>query len=80
MNYDTFRALWHEALSASGLLPFSPRPAESIDVHGMNRTYRIYVSTPDRRHTRPFHVTATLGWRWEALHSARTATTPRWSC
>jgi hypothetical protein len=75
MDYDTFRALWHAALSASGLLPFPPRPSEAIDLQGMNRTYRIYVSMPDARRARPFHVTATLSWRWDALHAARSATT-----
>lgn len=75
MDYNGFRTLWHETLSAASLSPFTPRPSETIDVRGMNRTYRIHVSLPDARRARPFHVTATLSWRWEALHSARTATT-----
>jgi hypothetical protein len=75
MDYDTFRALWHETLSAAGLSPFIPWPTETIDVRGMNRTYRIYVSPPGMRSTRPFTVTATLSWRWDALHAARSATT-----
>jgi hypothetical protein len=75
MNYHGFRALWHDTLGTAGLLPFPPRPSETIDPQGMNRTYRIYVSIPDARRARPFHVTATLSWRWDALHAARSATT-----
>jgi hypothetical protein len=32
MNYDQFRALWHEALAEAGLLSFPPRPVETIDL------------------------------------------------
>ena len=32
MDYDQFRAAWHEALDAAGLLPFSPFPSETVEL------------------------------------------------
>ena len=75
MNYNDFSAIWHEALSAAGLLPFPPRPTETIDVRGMSRKYSMIVLAHELRRARPFHVAAQLSWRWDALQSARTATT-----
>jgi hypothetical protein len=44
VNYDQFRALWHEILDEAGLLKLSsrPRPAETIDLGDMARIYRIF--------------------------------------
>jgi hypothetical protein len=74
MNYDQFRAFWHEALDEAKLLSFPPRPAETIDLGDMARTYRIFVERYRLQRAGPFHVTAELSWRWDALQTARTAT------
>jgi hypothetical protein len=44
MNYDQFRAAWHEALDAAGLLPFPPFPSETVELRWMSRGYNINVS------------------------------------
>ena len=74
MNYDDFRTIWDETLSAARLLPFTAWPSETIEVHTMSRTYSILISWRDVGRTRPFYVTTTLSWEWDALQSARTAT------
>jgi hypothetical protein len=76
MNYDQFCALWHKILDEAGLLELSsrPRPSETIDLGDMARTYRIFVELYRAQRTGPFHVTAELSWRWDALQTARTAT------
>jgi len=55
------------------LLSFPPRPAETIDLGDMTRAYRIFVERYQQRRAGPFHVTAELSWRWDALQTARTA-------
>jgi hypothetical protein len=75
MNYDDFRTIWHEALSAARLLPFPTWPTETIDLRHMTRAYSIIISRGSREHTRPFYVTTGLSWVWDALQSARMATT-----
>jgi len=74
MNYDQFRALWYEILDEAGLLSFPPRPSETIDLGDMARMYRIFVELHRLQRAGPFHVTAELSWRWDALQTARTAT------
>lgn len=32
MNYDQFRALWHEVLAEAGLPTFPPRSTETVDL------------------------------------------------
>jgi hypothetical protein len=75
MNYEAFRTLWHEALARAGLMTATIWPSETIDVRGMNRTYRISTSLERADTSDPFYVTVALSWRWDALLSARTATT-----
>ncbi len=75
MNYEQFRAIWHQALDEAGLLSFPPRPSESVDLGRMSRTYRISVTPGREQRAKPFHVAAELSWRWDALQSARTETT-----
>ena len=75
MNYEDFRTLWHEAL-AKARLPSTPFwPTETIDLRQMDRAYQVYMPVHHRNQARPFHVTIELNWRWDALQSARTATT-----
>ncbi len=75
MNYDMFRTLWHEALENARLVNRFSRPIETVELDGMSRTYKIIVGLSDAQETRPFYVTATLRWRWDAALSARSATT-----
>ena len=80
MNYDHFRAVWHETLRAAGLLPSTTRPVETVDLGRMSRTYSVGVELEHAQRFRPFYVTAGLSWRWDALQSARTATTEWEDC
>ncbi len=75
MNYDQFCALWHEILNEAGLLELSsgPRPSETIDLGDMACMYRIFVERYQLQRAGPFHITAELSWRWDALQTARTA-------
>lgn len=75
MNYDQFRTLLHEALGGAGLMPFSIRPTETIDLGCMSRRYSVIVYLSERRQTEPFAVTATVEWEWDAALAARSATT-----
>jgi hypothetical protein len=75
MDYDTFRTLWQEALARAELMAAPFWPTETIDVRRMDRTYRVSLSLHQVEQARPFYVTAGLSWRWDALLSARAATT-----
>jgi hypothetical protein len=75
MNYDQFRTAWHEALDAARLLPFPPRPPETVDLHRTSRTYSIRVSLGGVQRAGPFHINAGLSWEWDAALAARSATT-----
>lgn len=75
MDYDTFRTLWHEALAQAELMAAPFWPTETIDVRRMDRVYRAYAPLQHGDQPKPFYVAAELSWRWEALLSARTATT-----
>lgn len=74
MDYTTFRTLWNEALTAAGLQLSPVRSKETIDLQTMARAYELYLSFGQDR-AKPFYITARLSWQWDALHSARTATT-----
>ncbi|MCP4538960.1 MAG: hypothetical protein GY832_17635 [Chloroflexi bacterium] len=75
MNYDQFRAIWHETLKDAGLLPFPPFPSETVELRWMSREYGISVSLRRIPRAGPFHVTARLSWKWNAAQAARTTTT-----
>ncbi len=75
MNYDMFRTLWHEALETARLTDLSFDPIEVVELDGMSRTHEIIVGLSGAQETSPFYVTATLHWRWDAVLSARSATT-----
>ena len=46
---------------------------EKLDVRSLDRSYEIYVEPVGGQDAEPFTVTAKLGWKWSALHTARTA-------
>jgi hypothetical protein len=67
---------WHEALQAASLLTTFPLwPTETIDLPTMDRTYRVMLPWHRQTEAKRFSVTATLSWNWDALLSARFATT-----
>jgi len=76
MDYYSFRDLWHRVLQEAHFPITHPlHPEEWIDANSMDRTYRVYLYWPDISKSKPFTVTAEIGWRWDALLSARFATT-----
>lgn len=75
MNYDQFRAIWHEALGEAGLMPFSLFLSETVDIRGMSRAYRVLTSLRSVQRAGPFHIVAELSWKWDACLSARAETT-----
>lgn len=74
MRYDQFRAAWDRALAASRLTPML-EPVERIEVHDLDRSYKVRVGPFAPLDARPFHVTALLSWQWDVLKSARTVMT-----
>lgn len=76
MNYDEFRKAWGRALRESGLPLLSAREGDAtLDLRSMDRTFTTYVEPLGGQEAEPFHVAATLSWRWDSLLTARTATT-----
>lgn len=73
MNYETFRDLWLQHLRASSL-PVLDTPRETLDLSSMSRRHEVVVEPLVRGDAEPFHIAATLGWEWNALHTARTYT------
>ncbi len=75
MNYEAFRACWDYALHESRLPRLGVATTESLNTRTLERECKVYVEPlGSRQDATPFHVTATLWWRWDALHTARTNT------
>lgn len=74
MDYETFRTAFASALRDSGLPTLGVGPTESLDLQTMDRTYQIAVEPIGGQDAEPLFVTATLSWRWSALHTARART------
>jgi hypothetical protein len=76
LNYDDFRQVWDEALRAAGLKANALFPQEMVDLRVIDRSYRIFIpyQFPDDKHPL-FYISVELSWRWDALLSARFATT-----
>jgi len=77
VRYEEFKAAWDEALRESHLPQIGGVGGgeESLDLHSMDRRYKVYVEPIGGQHVEPFHVTATLSWRWSCELTARSATT-----
>jgi hypothetical protein len=74
VNYDEFKHAWITALRGSGLLVFGVDPVqESLELHSLDRRVVSVVEVHPQRE--PFTITAQLSCRWDALNTARTATT-----
>ena len=74
MRYDDFKAAWTRALRDSGL-PTIGWPTETMDLASMDRRYSVSLLPHGGQESEPFHVTAALKFTWNALQTARTATT-----
>jgi hypothetical protein len=74
MDYDTFKSFWNSAFAEAGLPSAMGHPDETVDLSSMDRRYTAYVRDFDDS-SEPFHISCKLSWRWDALQSARTATT-----
>jgi len=73
VNYDEFKQAWVWAVRESGLPIIGLDPIdETLDLRSTERTCKSFVESPRRQHPEPFHVTAALEFRWDALHAART--------
>lgn len=76
MTYAEFKQAWTWALRDSALPIFGVDPIqESVDLRTMDRTCESFVEPFGGQDTEPFHVTASLSWRWGSIQTARTATT-----
>ena len=76
MDYQQFSDLWLEALRQARFPSLHLlHPSETIDIDSMDRSYRAYLWWPETSATKLFGVTAEISWVWDALLSARFATT-----
>jgi hypothetical protein len=74
MNYEQFKDLWMWALRESGLPLFLGEPLEeSLDLRSTDRHCKSFVHLPSDP-AATFDVSAELGFRWDALQTARTNT------
>ncbi len=75
VDYNEFKRAFLEAVRDSGLPTIgSPPNEETLDLRSMDRTVAVYLEPLDRDIGRPFHVSASASFRWDALQAARTAT------
>jgi len=76
MNYDTFLQTWNRALASARLNHPGMFPDQTLDLQSMDRSYRAFIPFGLSSHKySPFTVTVEVSWRWDALLSARFATT-----
>ncbi len=74
MTYEEFKAAFLEALRESRL-PVIGFARETLDLGALSRTFWVGVEPIGRLDAPPFHTSASIEWRWDALDTARTATT-----
>lgn len=71
MRYDEFRDRWLAALRRARLLSHHDRPEETIDLTTTARRWRVHLLP---RPAEPFHVGATISFRWDPFDAARSYT------
>ncbi len=71
MDYETFRAIWTEALQQSRLPTIGSHATDMLDTRTLDRSHKVYVEPVGGQDAPPFHVTSTLSWRWTALNTSR---------
>ena len=72
VNYDEFKSVFMSALRESGLPMIGLTPEEVLGLRAADRTFTLGVEPIDRDIGAPFHVGATLAFRWDAIQTART--------
>jgi len=76
MTYDEFKTTWIWALRQSTLPMIGVDPVEeTLGLRSMDRIVKSFVEPFGGQHAEPFHISAALEYRWDALQTARTATT-----
>ena len=76
MDYADFRRNWDESLKRSGLVREKIFAEERLGLTSMDRLYQVVIPyRVGNNSPRLFYITAELNWRWDALLSARFATT-----
>lgn len=75
MTYEEFRAAFMAALRRSKLEMIGLWPDEEINLRTTDRRFEVHVEPLGGSDAEPFHVSATVSWRWDALLTARAATT-----
>jgi hypothetical protein len=75
MTYEEFRAAFLAALDECQLGMIGLWPAEEINLRTTDRTFEVHVEPLGGSDAEPFFVAATISWRWDALLTARAATT-----
>jgi hypothetical protein len=75
MTYEEFKKAWIWALRESTLPIIGVDLIdETLDLRSTDRICKSAVGPSGGQHAEPFHVTAALEFRWDALHVARTVT------
>ncbi len=74
MRYEEFRHAFAEALRESKLRMMGLSGEETMNLRSLDRTYEVHVEPLGGSDAEPFHVAATISFRWDALSTARTAT------
>lgn len=72
VNYDEFKSVFMSALRESGLPMIGLTPEEVLGLRSADRTFTLGVEPIDREIGRPFHIAATISFRWDAIQTART--------
>jgi hypothetical protein len=76
MDYANFRIVWDEALKRSGLVWEKIFVDERLGLTSMDRLYQVVIPYQFGNNSpHLFYITAELSWSWDALLSARFATT-----
>ena len=75
MDYDELKAAFMGTLRESGLPMIGLAPEEVLGLRSGDRVLTVGVEPIDREIGRPFHVAASISFRWGALQMARTVTT-----
>jgi hypothetical protein len=74
VDYDEFKAAFMSALRDSRLPMIGLAPDEVLGLRSGDRVLTVGVEPFDRDMARPFHVAATISFRWDAFQTARTVT------
>lgn len=74
LNYDEFLSAFMSALEESRLHTIGLVPEEALGLHSADRTCTIGVEPFDREIGTPFHIAATISFRWDPIQTARSAT------